>query len=218
LLVASVYDGGNNPMPTLADFELQLPAGRSPSLQLYSSTGPVGVPIVGVASVNPSIYIFPFSSVGVGGGTYSYRITNPEGAGRIRVTATTVERLDGCNLSGSTGTVIVAPTVGQLTRDLVAQSIEAPTDSDFVLARLVVDGSGANVALPSGLYFALSDSDEQPITILTPTIAGSTYTVTIPRAVTRVQRVVNFALRSIADSNQVYDWGTIQFIFAATES
>jgi hypothetical protein len=124
LFVAFVYDGRFNSMPTLADFELQLPSGRSPLMQLYNNSAPVGVPILGTASINPSIYVFPFSSVGVAPGTYSYRITNPEGAGRIRVTATTVEQIDcGLSTSGNT-TVVIAPDLASIRAGILVRIAE----------------------------------------------------------------------------------------------
>ena len=88
-------------------------------------------------------------------------------------------------------------------------------DAIHTIVRTAVDSNGSNVTLPSNCKLFLTDANELLLAELTPTVAGANYTVVIPRNHTTRQRTISFALRD-PTTNVAYDYGTIQFIYAAT--
>lgn len=112
--------------------------------------------------------------------------------------------------------ITVMPTQGQTTLVFSTADIEATTDASFLIARSVLDNLGAPVDLPV-CDFVLCDKDQKHIATLTPTITASSYTIMIPRSLTKSERTIYFALRQRTSENVDFDAGTIRFLYAATK-
>lgn len=111
--------------------------------------------------------------------------------------------------------IAVLPSRGQDDRDYLKASIEASIDADLLIARTVLDSVGEPIILPT-CDFVLCDKNQKHLATIPPTISGSNYTVQVPRAFTKLERTIFFALRVRDSSNLDLDRGTIQFIYAAT--
>lgn len=199
--------------------ELILPPGCSPVLRLYHwQTGVlVGSPIDGTA-VSGRTFRYRFDLTGIAVGKYSVDNVDPLGGFNMEITATEVRICDEWWQISATLQLIIAPTIGSGSQDMASQELEAPIDADFVIARSVVDGNGAPVTLPNDCYFVLCDENEVHLIDINPIVSGSSYNATVPRAHTKLQRTIHFALRSNAADNKALDYGTITFGYAATES
>lgn len=118
--------------------------------------------------------------------------------------------------SGGGSTIVMLPSVGVGTEaNITSRELVLTVDATHTLVRMIIDANGNQITLPSNCTFVLTDENELPLTELTPSLDGATYTVVIPRNLTTRQRTINFALR-IPTSNIPLDYGTIQFIYAAT--
>lgn len=115
----------------------------------------------------------------------------------------------------SSATVIVQPTSGQSNEDYTTAEIELSIDAEHTIARSVIDANLAPVTLPACKFY-LCDADETVLATLTPAIVGNSYTVTIPRNLTLLQRTIFFALRKDDATNKDFDRGQIRFVYAAT--
>jgi hypothetical protein len=103
----------------------------------------------------------------------------------------------------------VQPSIGYGEREVSTDAIEIANDAQRVIARSVPD-----VTLPA-CYFAITDQQGVLVAELTATIAGSDYTVTIPRSACQAVGEYSFALRSTDSANLDYDSGTLRVLFIA---
>ncbi len=114
------------------------------------------------------------------------------------------------SISLETSAVInIQPSIGYGEREVATEVIEIANDAQRVIARSVTD-----VTLPA-CYFAITDQQGELITELAATIAGSDYTVTIPRSACQSVGDYFFALRATDSSNLDYDSGTLRILFIA---
>lgn len=111
--------------------------------------------------------------------------------------------------------IAVLPTQGMDDRDYSVATIQASVDADLSIARTVRDAANAPVLLPT-CDFVLCDKNQKHLATIPPTISGASYTVQVPRSLTKLERTIFFALRIRDNSNLDLDRGTIQFVYAAT--
>ena len=105
--------------------------------------------------------------------------------------------------------VNVQPSIGYGEREVATEVIEIANDAQRVIARSV---TGAT--LPA-CYFAITDQQGVLVAELAATIAGSNYTVTVPRSACQIIGEYSFALRATDSSNLDYDSGTLRVLFIA---
>lgn len=114
------------------------------------------------------------------------------------------------SISLGTATVInVQPSVGYGAREVASEVIEIANDAQRVLARSVT-----GITLPA-CYFVITDQQGNLVAELAATIAGSTYTTTVPRSACQTVGDYSFALRATDSSNLDYDSGTLRILFVA---
>lgn len=121
------------------------------------------------------------------------------------------------DLAASESNLIITPSIGYGAREVATDTIEIATDAARAISRTVYDAEGDPVTLPT-CYFVICDENEKEIANLNPSIAGGTYTVTIPRSACQIAGEYSFALRASDPTNLDWDSGTIKVLYVANDT
>ena len=112
-------------------------------------------------------------------------------------------------------TVNIQPSIGIGARDVASDVIEIATDAARTISRSVLDEDLDPVTLPSSCEFVITDSNKALVATLTPTISGSSYSVTLPRSILKQEQDLSFALRNADSTKLDFDSGVLRVVYVA---